>query len=69
MGLKQPPPTTILQLMILRRCFDNSQFISSLFNFHLTSIRVTSYDAIIALLTDYSNRKFMADYFLSDHLL
>ena len=45
-GVERTPTSNFLQLKLLRRYFDNSQFISSLFNFPLES-NMTSYDVTI----------------------
>ena len=44
-GISGPTPRTFLQLMILRRYFDNSQFIPSLLNLHHVSNSMKSYMA------------------------
>ena len=49
-GLKEPPPVTFFQLKLSRTYFDNSQFIPSLFNFHLASNDMTSNDVTITSL-------------------
>ena len=43
-------PVTFLQLKLLRRYFDNSKFVPSLFNFCLVSNDMTSYDVTMTLL-------------------
>ena len=49
-GFKELPPTTFLRFKLLKIYFGNSHFIPSLFNFHLVSNNMVSYDVIIASL-------------------
>ena len=51
-GFKEPPPVTFFAIKAIEEIYyDNLQFISSLFNFHLVSIDMTSYGTTIAVKT------------------
>ena len=45
--VQKTPPVTVLQLKLLRRYFDNSEFMRSSFNFHLVSNDMTLYEVPI----------------------